>query len=128
MFNRNRLLAHGITRIPGLKRIPIFKLLAVAEIAMLARAHIGRLTPEERRRLFQLVQASRGRKGNLSEAERDELAQLVVKMEPRMFAGAAADSLSPVPLPKRFTHGPKRERNARREREAQRERDAHRAA
>ena len=77
MFNRNRLLAHGISRIPGLKRIPVFKLLALAEIALLARAHIGRLTPEERRRLIQLVQTSRGRKGNLSQTERNELAGLL---------------------------------------------------
>src|SRR3954451_7996182 len=119
MFGRNRLLALGATRIPGLKRIPIFKLLALAEIAMLAHAHVTRLTPDERRRLFQLARTSRGRQGNLSEAERQELAELVNKMEPRMFAGAAADHLSPVPLPKRVTHGPKRERE-RREREAQR--------
>ena len=37
-----------------------------------------------------------------------------------MFAGAAADHLSPVPLPKRFTQGPKRAREERREREAKR--------
>lgn len=121
MFGRTQLLAHGLARIPGLKRIPIFKLLALAEIAILAHAHIGRLTPAERRRLLALVQTSRGRKGNLTEAERHELATLVAKMEPRMFAGAAADHLSPVPLPKRVTQGPKRERQAHREREAQRE-------
>jgi hypothetical protein len=114
VFGRNRLLAHGAARIPGLKRIPIFKLLAIAEIAILARAHVARLTPDERRRLFKLVQTSRGRKGNLTDAERRELADLVNKMEPRMFAGAAADHLSPIPLPKRVTHGPKRDREAKR--------------
>ena len=120
MLGRNRLLALGATRIPGLKRLPIFKLLALAEIALLTHAHVTRLTPDERRRLFQLVRTSRGRKGNLSEAERREFADLINKMEPRMFAGAAADHLSPVPLPKRFTQGPKREREERREREAKR--------
>ena len=114
VFGRNRLLALGATRIPGLKRIPIFKLLALAEIALLARVHITRLTAAERRRLLALVQTSRGRKGNLTEAERRELADLVNKMEPRMFAGAAADHLSPIPLPKRVTHGPKRRRDAKR--------------
>ena len=45
-----------------------------------------------------------------------------------MFAGSALDKVSPFPLPKRFTHGPKHERE-RREREAeQREREAERAA
>ena len=114
MFGRNRLLALGASRIPGLKRIPMFKLLALAEIALLARAHVTRLTPAERGRLFELVRTSRGRKGKLTEAERHELAELVSKMEPRMFAGGAVDHLSPIPLPKRFTHGPKREREAKR--------------
>src|SRR3954471_3010088 len=104
----HRVLAHGGAGMPGLKRIPIFKLLALAEIAILAKGHLERLTADERRRLFQLVRTSRGRGGNLSQAERDELAELVRKMEPRAFAGAAVDHLSPVPLPKRFTHGPKR--------------------
>ena len=128
MFNRNRLLAHGASRIPGLKRIPVFKLLAIAEIAMLANHHVQRLTPQERRRLLELVKTSRGRSGNLTATEREELALLLTKMEPRMFAGSALDKVSPFPLPKRFTHGPKHERE-RREREAeQRERDAQRVA
>jgi hypothetical protein len=111
---RTRLLALGASRIPGLKRIPMFKLLALAEIALLAHAHVTRLTAAERKRLFELVRTSRGRKGNLTEAERHELAELVGKMEPRMFVGGAADHLSPVPLPKRVTQGPKREREAKR--------------
>ena len=114
MFARNKLLARGAGRIPGLKRLPILKLLAIGEIAILAKRHIERLTPHERRRLLELVRESRGRKRNLSEAERRELADLVQKMEPRLFAGAAADKLSPVRLPKRVTQGPKRERQKRR--------------
>jgi hypothetical protein len=102
---RNRFLLHGASRIPGLKRIPIFKLLAVAEIAVLAHSHMSRLTPEERRRAIELVKLGRGRTGNLTSSERDELAALVAKAEPRLFAGLAADKLSPVPLPKRFVHG-----------------------
>src|SRR3954447_22842157 len=112
MFDRNHLLAHGVARIPGLKRLPILKLLAVAEVAMLAKGHVERLTPEERRRFIQLVQMSRGRKGNLSQTERTELAGLVNKMEPRLFAGAAVDKFSPVPLPRRITHGRRAERDA----------------
>ena len=115
---RNRLLASGVTRIPGLKRLPVLKLIALGEIAILAREHAVRLQPHERRRLIHLVQSSRGRKGNLTAAERRELADLLGKMEPRLFAGMAADKLSPVPLPKRFTQGPKHQRQAReRERE-----------
>ena len=105
MGARNRLLLRGASRIPGLKRLPLFKLLSIAEIALLARDHVNRLTPEERRRAFDLVRLGRGRKGNLTAKEREELAALVAKAEPRLFAGLAADKLSPVPLPKRFTHG-----------------------
>ena len=104
---RNRLLARGIGRVPGLKRLPIFKLLAVAEIAIMARDHLGRLEPAERRRLLDLVRQGRGRGRNLTPPEREELAKLVAKVEPRRFAGMAADRLSPVPLPRRITHGPR---------------------
>jgi hypothetical protein len=97
-----------------LTRLPIFKLLAIAQIALLAKRHVEALTPMERRRLIQLVQTSRGRKGNLTQAERRELADLVRKMEPRMFAGSAASKLSPFPLPRRLTHGPKRDREPQR--------------
>jgi len=114
MFDRNRLLAHGASRIPGLKVFPIFRLLAIAEILILANTHFQRLTAQERNRLFQLVKTSRGRKGNLSEAERKELAGLINKMEPRLFAGSAIGKVSPFPLPKRFTHGPKRDRDEQR--------------
>ena len=37
----------------------------------------------------------------LTPAERHELIELALKLEPRAFAGAAANHLSPVPLPKR---------------------------
>jgi hypothetical protein len=110
---RNNLIARGVGYVPGLKRLPIFKLLALGEIAILAREHLVQLKPAERRRLVHLVQTSRGRKGNLSDAERRELAGLLGKLEPRVFAGTAADKLSPVPLPKRVTLGPRRERRAR---------------
>jgi hypothetical protein len=113
MGMRNNLIARGVGHIPGLKRLPIFKLLALGELAILAREHMVRLRPAERRRLIELVRSSRGRKGNLTEAERRELAGLLSKIEPRAFAGAAVDKLSPVPLPKRVTLGPKREREAR---------------
>lgn len=105
MGTGTRLLARGIGRIPGLKRIPVFKLLALGEIALLARDHVNRLDPDERRRVIELVRLGRGRSGNLTAKEREELGALVAKAEPRLFAGLAADRLSPVPLPKRFTHG-----------------------
>jgi hypothetical protein len=100
-----RAIAHGVGRIPGLKRLPVLKLLAIGEIAVLARSHVRKLEPEERRRLVELIRAGRGRPRNLSERDRDELGRLVAKAEPRLFAGSVADALSPVPLPRRVVQG-----------------------
>jgi hypothetical protein len=92
--------AAGASRhLPGLRRIPVLKLLAIAEIALLAREHIVKLDRRERRRLIELVRIGRGRRRNLSPREREELSTLVAKAEPRLFIGAAADKLSPVPIP-----------------------------
>lgn len=95
-------------RVPGLRRLPVFKLLALGEVVLLARAHVSRLEPGERRRLLELVRKGHGRTVNLSGSERDELAGLVAKADPRAFAGGVADRLSPVPLPRRVVNGPRR--------------------
>ena len=100
-----RSLARGAAHAPVLKRVPVVKLLAAAEVAMLARDHFQRLTPQERRRLVELVRVGRGRRRNLTEAERDELSGLVAKLEPRVLAGQAVDAISPVPLPRRLVYG-----------------------
>ena len=102
----NRLLKHGLSRVPGLRRLPVLKLLAIAEIGLLARDHLSKLDPVERRRTLELVRKGRGRSRNLSAAEREELAGYVARMQPRRFAGLAADKLSPVPLPRRLVEGP----------------------
>jgi hypothetical protein len=102
------LIANGASRVPGLKRLPVLKLLAIGEIALLARTHVTKLEPAERRRLVELVRQGRGRPRRLSEPEREELSMLVAKAEPRLFAGEVADRLSPVPLPKRLVTGKRR--------------------
>lgn len=81
--------------IPGLKRLPIFKLLAIAEVAMLAGHHMHRLDADDRKRLLELLRHPR----SLTEPEKVELRAIVAKLEPRMFLGAAAEKFSPVPLP-----------------------------
>jgi hypothetical protein len=106
----HRAIAGAAGHVPGLRRLPVFKLLAIGEIALLARSHITRLNPAERRRLVELLRKGRGRQRNLTDAERDELQRLIAKTEPRLFAGLAADRLSPIPLPGRVVRGPRRRR------------------
>jgi hypothetical protein len=77
----------------------LFKLLAIGEVALLARKHLQKLPAADRRRIGELVR--RGHR--LSPAERDELRALLSRLEPSAFAGAALDRFSPVPLPRRFT-------------------------
>jgi hypothetical protein len=85
--------------------VPVLKLLAAAEIALLAHDHVIRLNRQERHRLFELVRIGRGRRRNLSDAEREELTVLIAKMEPRLLAGHAVERLSPLPLPRRLVYG-----------------------
>ncbi len=94
-------------RIPGLRVVPVVRLLAAAEIIMIVREHIEKLEPQERRRLVELLRTGRGRPRNLGAAEQDELRELVAKAEPRLFAGLVADELSPVKLPRRVVRGRK---------------------
>ena len=80
------------------RRMPFFKLLAAAQLALLARRHLQRLDASDRRRLSELVR--RGRR--MDRSERDELRRLLSRLEPRAFAAATADAFSPVPLPGRL--------------------------
>jgi hypothetical protein len=68
-----------------------FRVLAVAQVALLVRHHLKMLEPDERSRLAKLVAQSRGRpRTNLSANEREELLRLVRKLEPGRFGAAAA--------------------------------------
>jgi hypothetical protein len=98
-------------RVPGLRRMPVFKLLAAGEVLLLAREHVRELTPSERSRLIALVRLGRGRPSKLSEPERQELAALIAKLEPRLLAGEAVNKLSPLPLPQRLVWGSSRQRD-----------------
>ncbi|MBV9006067.1 MAG: hypothetical protein JO181_15505 [Solirubrobacterales bacterium] len=103
-------LGYAARRVPGLKRVPVLKLLVAAELALLARDHMMRLNRQERRRLVELARISRGRRRKLSEEEREELADLLSRVEPRLLFGTAFERLSPVPLPQRLVYGPRRRR------------------
>jgi len=78
-----------------LRRMPFFKLLVIAQTALLARRHLQGLDARDRRRLSELVRRGRG----MDRAERDELRRLLGKLEPRAFAVTTANAFSPVPLP-----------------------------
>lgn len=82
-----------------LSRLPFFKFLAIAQIALLAGKHVRHLDAKERRRMASLVRKGMG----ASPAERKELRGLVDKLDLRALAGGAASRLSPIPLPKRLT-------------------------
>jgi hypothetical protein len=79
-----------------LRGFPVARLIALGELVLLARAHVTRLTPQERRRVLELVRDGRGRPSRLSRRERMELAGLVAKAEPRLFARNAVKKLSPL--------------------------------
>ena len=85
--------------------ISVAKLVAAAQILILAREHWHRLEPDERRRVMALVRQAHGRRRNLSRRDREELARLIAKADPRLFAGLVAERFSPVPLPARLVRG-----------------------
>lgn len=90
------------------KLIPLARLVAAAQVVMLARRHWHHLEPAERRRVISLVAQTHGRPRNLTAAERLELARLIAKADPRLFAGLVAQRFSPVPLPGRVVRGRRR--------------------
>jgi hypothetical protein len=106
----NMTIGRAAGRVPGLRRVPVMKMLAAAELALLTRDHVQRLTPPERRRLITLVRVGRGRRSRLTGSERGELEHLLGKLEARLLMGHAVDRLSPVPLPRRLVYGRKNRR------------------
>jgi hypothetical protein len=78
----------------------------LAEVAVQAGRHIARLEPGERARLLALVRQARGRPGALAEHEREELLELVARMEPHVFLASATARVTPFPVPRRLVeHG-----------------------
>jgi hypothetical protein len=80
-----------------MKKMPLFRLLAIGRTALLARRHLRRLEPGDRQRLLELVRKGR----RMRPMERDELRAILSKLGPREFAYATADAFSPVKLPRR---------------------------
>src|SRR6478672_13887950 len=90
------------------RALPLARLVAAGQIVLMARRHWQLLDPAERRRLMTLVRRGRGRPRNLTPMERTELARLIAKADPRLFAGLVAERFSPVPLPGRMVRGRRR--------------------
>jgi predicted ArsR family transcriptional regulator len=66
------------------------RVLAIAQVALLARRHLQKLEPDERSRLASLVKKSKGRpRRNLSANEREEMLRMVRKLEPGEFGRGA---------------------------------------
>jgi hypothetical protein len=71
-----------------------FRVVAIAQLALLARHHLSLLQSDERTRLASLVGRSKGRpRRNLSSNEREELLRLVRKLEPGEFGRNAVGQL-----------------------------------
>jgi hypothetical protein len=72
-----------------------FRVLAVAQIALLIRRHLALLEADERGRLASLVSKSKGRpRRNLSANEREELLRLVRKLELGEFGRSATSRVA----------------------------------
>jgi hypothetical protein len=70
--------------------------ITVAEIALTARRHWKRLTPEERDRLVELARKSHGRPSrNLKRGEREELSRLLDKLGHWELAASAVATALP---------------------------------
>jgi hypothetical protein len=67
-----------MARLPLLRRFPVVLL---AQAAMAARRHWNLLAPKERAELARIVRKSRGRPGNLTPREREQLRKLVIKLD-----------------------------------------------
>lgn len=82
-------------RLPGLRRLPLARLVVIADLALLAKSHLDHLTPRERRRLLVLLKDARCMPRNLTGSDRREFERLIAKLEPRRFADAAAQRFAP---------------------------------
>ena len=77
------------------------RILAIAQLALTARRHLGMLEPDERSRLAALVTKSKGRpRANLSANEREEMLRIVRKLELSRFGRDAAAAVARGRKPK----------------------------
>lgn len=75
---------------------PWARAIAIGEIALVMKRHLDRLDPGEPSELKNLIVKSKGRRKNLTKAERARLMELVRKLEPGQFAKSAAFKAAPL--------------------------------
>ncbi|GAC1439874.1 MAG: hypothetical protein NVSMB51_18400 [Solirubrobacteraceae bacterium] len=70
--------------------------LVLAQAALATRRHLEQTSPADRARLQELLRASGGRPGNLSDAERQELRETIKRLElGRLARDLAANTARP---------------------------------
>lgn len=74
----------------------IGRVIALGQIALVAKRHIENLTVAERSELRGLLAKSKGRPRNLTRGERSRITALVRKLEPAAFARNAASTAVPL--------------------------------
>jgi hypothetical protein len=94
-----QLVGKAAQRIPGLRMLPVVRLIMAGEVLVLGKHHFDQISAEERGRIIGLVAKAKGRPKNLSLEEQVELNAIVQKLEPRLFMAEAADRMSPVGVP-----------------------------
>jgi hypothetical protein len=94
-----QLAGRAASRVPGLKMLPVVRLIMAAEVLLIGKHHLDRLSAEERGHLIGLVTKAKGRPKNLSAQDQAELSAIVEKLEPRLFLAEATDRISPVGVP-----------------------------
>jgi hypothetical protein len=72
------------------------RLIAIAEVALVAKHHLENLDKGEGTELRGLIAKSKGRPGNLTKSERTRLGTLVKKLDPAAFARNAAKTAVPL--------------------------------
>jgi hypothetical protein len=92
------LVSRTLTRVRVLRKLPLVRVVAVAEVVILANEHVHKLEPQERRRLIELVKRGRARPSHLSARERRELTALLAKAEPKQFVSRAMEKITGVPV------------------------------
>jgi hypothetical protein len=78
------------------KLTPWARMIAIGEVALTLKRHVDRLDAGEPNELRALLVKSRGRRKNLTPAERSRVLELVRKLEPGQFAKTATRQAMPL--------------------------------